>query len=240
MPGLARVAARPEQLDGVGRHAHRRVGRGPLGDRRHLAESARRDPWPRAASCVTARAAATSRAISASMNRRPCCSASGAPNALRCREYRAAASSPARAIPTQAAAIEIRPSPAPTGRSCSPRPPRRAGWPTGTSAPSKTSSAAGQARIPIFFSCAPNRNPGVPFSTRNAVIAFGPARRIERREDEVAVRLGGVRDPDLGPGQPIGGRGVGRADALGSCPDRRRRRSRRAARSARTPRAPRR
>jgi len=28
--------------------------------------------------------------------------------------------------------------------------------------------------MPIFFSCAPNRNPSVPFSTRNAVIPFGP------------------------------------------------------------------
>src|SRR6188474_1380005 len=41
--------------------------------------------------------------------------------------------------------------------------------------PSKISSAAGHDRMPIFFSCAPNENPGDPFSTRNAVMAFDPA-----------------------------------------------------------------
>ena len=46
--------------------------------------SARRGPWPPPPPASAARAAATSRAISASMNRSPCCSASGAPNAFRC------------------------------------------------------------------------------------------------------------------------------------------------------------
>ena len=32
---------------------------------------------------------------------------------------------------------------------------------------------------------------------------LAPTRRIERREHEVAVGLRGVRDPDLGPGQPV-------------------------------------
>ena len=34
MPGLARVAAPAEELHGVGGHPHRRVRRGPLGERR--------------------------------------------------------------------------------------------------------------------------------------------------------------------------------------------------------------
>ena len=61
----------------------------------------------------------------------------------------------------------------------------------------------------------------MPFSTRKAVIAFGAGRRIERREDEVAVGVGGVRDPDLRAGQAVGGRRVGRSDPLGAGPDRR-------------------
>ena len=88
---------------------------------------------------------------------------------------RAAASRPARAIPTHAAAIEIRPSPRADSAILYPSPSAPSRLATGTSAPSKISSVAGQARMPILRSCAPNRNPGVPFSTRKAVIARAPA-----------------------------------------------------------------
>ena len=54
-----------------------------------------------------------------------------------------------------------------------PSPPSR--FATGTKQPSKTSSAAGHDRMPIFFSCAPKRNPSLPFSTRNAVMPFAPS-----------------------------------------------------------------
>ena len=111
--------------------------------------AARRGPWPAAASRVTARAAATSRAISASMKRRPCCSASGAPKAAalvevaRGRLQRRPGRS--RRTPRRSRSAPRR---GPTARSCSPRPPRRAGSRPGTSAPSKTSSVAGQAADP--------------------------------------------------------------------------------------------
>src|SRR3979411_1444821 len=60
-------------------------------------------PLTSAAARVSRRAAATSRAISAIMNRRPCISASGAPNALRSWRYAAAPSMAAWARPTHAA-----------------------------------------------------------------------------------------------------------------------------------------
>ena len=50
--GLARVPTRPEQLDRVGRDPHRGVGGGPLRDRRQPRRSARRGPWRAAASRV--------------------------------------------------------------------------------------------------------------------------------------------------------------------------------------------
>ncbi len=47
-------------------------------------------------------------------------------------------------------------------------------------------------------------------------------RRIERGEDEIALGVRRIRDPDLGAAQPVGRRGVGRADPLRPSPDRRR------------------
>ncbi len=43
---------------------------------------------------------------------------------------------------------------------------------------------------------------------------------VERREDQVALRLGRVADPDLRAGQPVRGRGVGRADSFSTRADR--------------------
>jgi hypothetical protein len=53
--------------------------------------------------------------------------------------------------------------------------------------------------MPIFFSCAPNRKQGVPFSMRKASI------RVHGREGQVALRHRRVRDPDLRPVQAVGG-----------------------------------
>jgi hypothetical protein len=44
----------------------------------------------------------------------------------------------------------------------------------GTRQFSKLSSTVGEPRIPIFFSSLPTVNPGVPFSTTNALMPFGP------------------------------------------------------------------
>ena len=52
------------------------------------------------------------------------------------------------------------------------------------------------------------------------MIAAGRRVGIERREDEVAVGLGRVRDPDLRAGQAVGLGRVGGADPLGARPER--------------------
>jgi len=56
-----------------------------------------------------------------------------------------------------------------------PSPSRPSRFATGTKQSSNTSSAAGHARIPIFFSWVPNVKPAMPFSTRNAAIPRDPA-----------------------------------------------------------------
>ena len=128
----------------------------------------------------------------------------------------------ARPVPAQRTRPRSRSCPSPSAeraiRYPSPSAPRR--FAAATSQPSKTSSAAGQPRMPIFRSCAPNRNPAAPFSTRKAVMPAASGLRIHRREHEVTLCLRGVGDPDLRARQPVRLRRVDRPHPLRPRPDR--------------------
>ena len=120
-------------------------------------------------------------AMSASMNWIPWKAPIGCSNARRSRAYPRAASRAAWAMPTAWAPM--------VGRDCSrvrmamanpsPSSPRRLS--TGTSQSAKWSATVGLPRIPIFRSCLPTLNPGMPGSTRSAVTPRARrARSVER------------------------------------------------------------
>ena len=157
-----------------------------------------------AAACrVSARAASTSRAISASMNRSPCCSASGAPNAFRSPRYRAACSS---AGPGDPDARRGDRDPA-LGQ-------RRQRDPVALALPAEAVRGRDDRVLEHELGCRTGADAhlllvGAEPEPGHALLdeeRRDPARtggRVERREDEVAVGLGRVRDPDLRAGQPV-------------------------------------
>jgi len=112
-----------------------------------------------------ARAAATEVAMSASMNDKPWNSMIGRPNWCRSVAYRTARSSAAWATPVAHAAIPSRPASSAASAIENPRPSSPTSWSRGTRAPSNSTWAVAEPRIPILCSGLAAVTPGVEAGT---------------------------------------------------------------------------
>src|SRR5580704_5712610 len=100
-------------------------------------------------------------------------------NCLRCLEYFNAASYAPCAMPTDSAAMDMRPPSRMRRLSMNPSPSLPQSWEFGRRQLVQITSPVGEQRIPSLFSFLPVRKPGVPFSMMNAEIPWEePARSV--------------------------------------------------------------
>src|SRR5260370_15641745 len=92
----------------------------------------------------------------------------GRPNCLRCWEYLSAASKALCAVPTESAAMEMRPPSSTRRLSTKPSPGLPSSWVSGTRQSENRTSPVALARMPSLFSFLPTVNPGTPVSSIKA------------------------------------------------------------------------
>ena len=92
--------------------------------------------------------------------------------------YSTAASSAACATPTAHAAIPSRPASSADSAMEKPWPSAPSSRSAGTRAPSSSTCAVTDPRMPIFFSGLPKPRPGVPFSASRALIPLAPSSEV--------------------------------------------------------------